>query len=50
MGVSVAAISARLPQPALHLRLFADGNVEPHPRRAFEMRPEHGAGREHEKP
>src|SRR3954464_10001005 len=30
-------VGRRLPQPALHPRLFADGDVEPHPRRAFEM-------------
>src|SRR5262245_14714093 len=34
-------------QPALDARVLADGDVEPHPRRAPEMWTEDGAGREH---
>jgi len=34
-------------QPALHARVLADGNIEPHPRRALEMRTEDRAGRQY---
>ena len=35
-------------QPALHARVLAHGNIEPHPRRALQMRTEHRARREHD--
>src|SRR5262249_60580801 len=35
-------------QPPLNASVLADGDVEPHPRRAPEMRTEDGAGREHD--
>ena len=44
-----AALRRRLPlQPALHARVLADGNVEPQPRRALEMRTEDCARRQHD--
>ena len=46
--VTPPAARRLLLQPALHARVLADGDVEPHPRRALEMRTEDRARREHD--
>jgi hypothetical protein len=42
-------LARRLPlQPTLHARILADGDVEPHPRRALEMRTKDSSRCEHD--
>lgn len=35
-------------EPAMHMRIVAGGDVESHPRRGLQVRPEHDAGSNHD--